>query len=253
MNYKRTLINIAQKLGYDIYRRGSHPWGEIQMWHDLQRLVAVSRARGGPLVGFDVGAFRGETVERIASLGRFNAIHAFEPFPESFAVLERRFADTQWVRLHNLAMSDSVGTAQFNLTRSSQSHSILAPVSDAPIETDAHESIGEITVETATLDDIAEANRIKRISLLKLDVQGAEMSVLRGGVRLLIEHRIDTIVCEVEFIELYKKQPLFWDISAFTVEYGLDFYGLYAPRPDTHGRMAWADAIFCRRSILEQL
>ncbi len=254
MTYKAKLIHLAQKLGYDIYRRNAHPWGEAQIWLDLRRLLAASRAQGGgPLVCYDVGAFRGDTIKQIAGLARFDAIHGFEPFPESFAALERRFANTPGVHLNNLAVSDTRGTTQLHLTRSSQSNSILPPVSETAIANDAHDEIGQITVETTTLDMSAAALDIERIALLKLDVQGAELSVLKGATRLLAEGRIDIVLCEVEFIELYEQQPLFWDIAAFATEHGLDFYGVYAPRPDKYGRMAWADAIFCRRQILDVL
>jgi FkbM family methyltransferase len=65
-----------------------------------------------------------------------------------------------------------------------------------------------LEVETRRLDDIKE---ISDIDFLKLDVQGAELDVINGASRLLK----DTLVVhtEVEFIPLYRNQPLFGDVD----------------------------------------
>jgi FkbM family methyltransferase len=64
-------------------------------------------------------------------------------------------------------------------------------------------------VQTRRIDDIPE---IENIDFIKIDVQGAELDVIRGAeVRL----RSTVVVqAEVEFVPLYKKQPLFADVDA---------------------------------------
>lgn len=64
------------------------------------------------------------------------------------------------------------------------------------------------SVSTARLDDIAE---IKDMDFLKIDVQGAEMAVFRGGRTKL--SKAVAIQTEVSFIPLYKNQPTFGEID----------------------------------------
>ena len=63
-------------------------------------------------------------------------------------------------------------------------------------------------VQTRRLDDIPE---IESIDLLKADVQGAELDLLKGAERLL--EGVQVIQLEVEFLPMYKGQPLFADID----------------------------------------
>lgn len=109
-------------------------------------------------------------------------------------------------------------------------------------------------VETKRLDDIAE---IERIDFLKLDVQGAELDVLNGGVLKLAQTLV--IHTEVEFVPLYVGQPLFGDIDVFLRAQGFQFHtftGLakrfMAPlasppgKPGSINQTLWADAVYMR-------
>lgn len=65
-------------------------------------------------------------------------------------------------------------------------------------------------METKRLDDLPE---VAETDLLKLDIQGAELDVLKGAANLL--KRVVVISTEVEFVPLYKDQPLFADVDAY--------------------------------------
>ena len=68
--------------------------------------------------------------------------------------------------------------------------------------------LAEHPVETRALDTIAE---IERVDYIKIDVQGSELAVFQGAERLLRDTLV--IQTEVEFLELYEKQPLFADVD----------------------------------------
>ena len=70
-------------------------------------------------------------------------------------------------------------------------------------------------VVTHRLDDLPEA---RDADYLKLDVQGAELMVLRGAVKTL--EKVLVVHTEAEFIEIYKKQPLFADLDGFLRAHG---------------------------------
>jgi len=68
--------------------------------------------------------------------------------------------------------------------------------------------VGEIKLATNRLDDVAE---IEHIDFLKIDVQGSEVSVFKGGRRHLAQ--AVAIQTEVSFVPLYMDQPVFGDID----------------------------------------
>jgi methyltransferase FkbM-like protein len=80
--------------------------------------------------------------------------------------------------------------------------------------------VREIPIETHRLDDVPEA---AGADYLKIDVQGAELDVLRGAPRLLAEALV--VHAEVEFVPLYREQPLFADVDRTLRGAG---YGLFA-------------------------
>lgn len=109
-------------------------------------------------------------------------------------------------------------------------------------------------VQTRRLDDIPE---IERIDLLKIDVQGAELSVFQNATRLLAGTLV--IQTEVEFNELYKGQPLFADVDACLRAQGFQFHTFagiagraFKPLVVSNNvnqplrQYLWADAIYVR-------
>ena len=79
--------------------------------------------------------------------------------------------------------------------------------------------VKEHQVETYRLDDISEVNHA---DFIKMDVQGSELNVLKNGINLLNTSVIAQI--EVEFVEMYKDQPLFADIDSFMRSKGFQFH-----------------------------
>jgi hypothetical protein len=79
--------------------------------------------------------------------------------------------------------------------------------------TSAHE------IDTHRLDDVRE---VSGVDYLKVDVQGAELDVLRGATRTLKDALVVQI--EVEFVPIYRGQPLFSDIDQFLRAQGFMFH-----------------------------
>jgi len=79
----------------------------------------------------------------------------------------------------------------------------------------------EASVETVSLDHFVKINNIGKIDFIKIDVQGAELDIFKGGIKTLND--VLKIVCEVEFIEHYENQPLFGDVCEFLAKKDLMF------------------------------
>ncbi len=65
-----------------------------------------------------------------------------------------------------------------------------------------------VSLETRRLDDIAE---IRHLDFLKIDVQGSELAVFRGGTQKL--SRAVAVQTEVSFVTLYRNQPTLGDVD----------------------------------------
>ena len=80
----------------------------------------------------------------------------------------------------------------------------------------------EILLETITLDSWAEKENISSIDFIKLDLQGAELDALTGAENLL--NKCLAVEVEVEFVEMYKKQPLFADVDIYLRSQRFEFF-----------------------------
>lgn len=209
----------------------------------------------------DVGAMA-EGEDRYASLvqqGIAN-VAGFEPDPKQFAKLQA--AQKPHSRYFNFFLGAG-GPATFHLARFPGCSSLYQA---DPGIIDLFSSIGASIggnftvksteeVQTTRLDDVPE---MPPIDYLKLDVQGAELDVLKGASNALSSAVV--IESEVEFIPLYKDQPLFGDVQLFLRERGfvlhkfLDIAGrgfrpFNGPKNNPFAAMSqvlWADAVFVR-------
>lgn len=135
----------------------------------------------------DVGANIGDTTIIAAAYTR-GKIYAFEPSPVAYPRLLEN------IRLNGLgdqisaekyAVSDTDGIISFTETRASET---------------SHIGTGEgklLKVKSRTLDSYAEEKNIRMIHLLKIDVEGFEVLVLKGAESLLSQHRIKHIIMEL--------------------------------------------------------
>lgn len=148
----------------------------------FERLVPV----GG--VVLDVGAHVGQYAIRASSLvGPGGRVHAFEPDTRTMAVLKGniRRNGLKNVALHSCCLSDRPGEATFYSARSDN-------VGGASLRPNPSSSGYSRSVQVSTLDAVAASE--PRIDLVKIDVEGAELLVLRGAQAALELHRPCLIV-----------------------------------------------------------
>jgi FkbM family methyltransferase len=199
----------------------------------------------------DVGAQDLVSEEHIyAPLQRAGAtlVIGFEPLPDNGSAPRR--ADRSVTMLNHFVGAG--GPATFYVTRFDPASSLFKPNTDFLAQfialPDMCETVSTFDVQTTRLDDVPE---IYDCDYLKIDVQGGELDVLKGGQRLL--EQVVAIHCEVEFAPVYEGQPLFADVDTFLRAAGfelIDFvnagYNRYQALPERAigSRLLWAEAIY---------
>jgi len=107
------------------------------------------------------------------------------------------------------------------------------------------EHAGAVQVPIERLDACL-ATPLPRPALLKIDVQGFGLEVLKGATDLL--PHVDAVYVEVSYIELYEGQALHEDIERFLTEAGFSMQGRYNAYLH-QGEPVQADLLFHRPPI----
>jgi FkbM family methyltransferase len=107
------------------------------------------------------------------AVGPSGVVHAFEPSPAAFGLLARNVAANALpqVSIHLAALGQVSGDLPFVVDARGSSCGHLVEAGAA----------ASFRVPVRTLDDLVERERLTQIDLLKLDTEGAEVDVLRGG------------------------------------------------------------------------
>lgn len=129
----------------------------------------------------DVGANQGAMLELITAIAPSGRHIAYEPIPALGAQLAARFPK---VEVRNRALSDETGTVEFAHVVDAPAYSGLRERSDLP---PGAELVERISVTVERLDDALEDTYVP--SLIKIDVEGAELNVMRGAAATLERHR----------------------------------------------------------------
>ena len=122
----------------------------------------------------DVGAHIGSIVSEVIRNQAAVRVVAIEAIPDKVERLRRKFPS---VECHGCAVGESTGEAAFFVHSQHSGYSSLGRPGDH-----AEKSITEIRVPVRRLDDLVTSTDVDAI---KIDVEGAELGVLRGGVGLL--------------------------------------------------------------------
>lgn len=99
-----------------------------------------------------------------------------------------------------------------------------------------------VELEVIRLDSVVPIGTV--VDYLKIDAQGSELDILKGAGDLL--HTTKVIECEVEFVPIYKDQPLFEDVKQYLESYGFRFHKYIRVAKWHSGVPVFGDAIFVK-------
>ncbi len=169
-------------------------------------------------------------------------IDSFEPLAEPADRFEKVFAGDANTHLHRCAIGAEKATMTIHVSERDDSSSLL-PIGKNQSELFPHTGEREVR-ETLVLplDEAMDAAEISSPALLKIDVQGFELEVLKGCCSML--DRFCWIYVECSFIELYEGQALADEVIEYLAQHGFRLAGVYHMSYDGKGIAVQADFLF---------
>ena len=247
---KKEIKKILAKIGY---RVNKIPKQEVHLKYDdafntQKELLSKFNEK---LTIFDVGAYVGHIALKYNKLFPNSKIYCFEPFPESFSKLEQATSSYKNIAVINKGLSDQEGQSKFNANKSAPTNSLLKTYAlgkknwgEGLLDT-----LGSVDVELTTVDNFVEENNIKKIDVLKLDVQGAEFLVLNGAKQSFEKGIVKMIYTEMIIVPTYEGQIPFEETIKLIKSYGFKLFSLYNFSLSKEGQLRQLDAIFIKSDL----
>ncbi|MFN4091456.1 MAG: FkbM family methyltransferase [Brevundimonas sp.] len=195
----------------------------------------------------DVGANKGQFAAFAAHRWPGAYITCFEPLPGPIRTLRRVLQGVACGRseVRSVALGAEAGISEMHIASREDSSSMLkiGPGQEQHFGT---REVNQSLIQVVRLDETYD--HFGDINLLKIDVQGFEMEVLRGSVGVLTEFA--GIYVECSYIELYENQALAQDVISFLSGHGFKLSGTYNSH-HFNGNIVQADLLFSRTNKLE--
>jgi len=99
-------------------------------------------------------------------------IYALEPIKENFDLLKKNITENKFknIKAENVALNKETGAVNIFLSEDSHNHSLL-PISESSVK-----------VKAVSFADFVKKNKIKKISLLKMDIEGGEYEIFQNSI-----------------------------------------------------------------------
>ena len=196
-----------------------------------------------PQIIIDIGANTGQTATEMRKIFPKASIYSFEPIPTCFEKLNQSMKGDKKFHSYCVGLGDKTSTAEFNVNDFNPSSSLLE-TSDIGKKIYPHISKTTTnTIQIKKLDDYKILNNQSKPSLIKIDVQGFEDKVIKGGLKTIANATI--VIIETSFQKIYKDQPLFGDIYEAMIKIGFEFKGFSETYIHSqNGQTLFTDSIF---------
>jgi len=195
-------LNDPTTLSYWTHQHEQHGETEVSCSYLKERMIV-----------FDVGAHYGVYALFFAQkVGPTGKVYAFEPVPENFVCLKEHIALNNVTNIISvpLALSDRKGVTKISVARglSSQFCFLAKQFVEVPM---------------TTLDAFIAEQGIKQVDTLKLDVEGAELYVIRGAHETIQQHK-PIMMVEINFTTLKAANTSPDELFNTIVSYGYDAF-----------------------------
>jgi FkbM family methyltransferase len=251
LNFKADLD--APDIDFLVERERERTRLEASGWIFTQpkRLKLIHDCRITTLI--DCGANCGQFVEHLRGSGWSGQVFSFEPLAKEFLILKNKAEAVEGWTAFPYALGEERGEAEIQIAGNSYSSSLLE-FSDGfkKLRPDAS-PVGTEIIQVRRLDDFIDEEGLTFAGpiLLKLDVQGFELNVLRGADEFL--NRVSLVQTEMALIPSYENAPNFAEVKAFLNDRGFVLVHLI----DGHanhltGELREVDGIFVNTALLDE-
>jgi FkbM family methyltransferase len=235
MTLNRLLINIANTLGFDVYKKPGKTYTYMLQLLKNHQINCV----------LDVGANEGQYAQKLIKYGYQAEILSFEPVASTYKILAENTSNHPHWKAYNFALAAADGASEINISENTVSSSILeideSHLSAAPNS----KYLKKETIQLKKLDSIffEELDLKNKNVFLKIDTQGFEMEVLKGAENAL--KNIIGLQLELSITEMYKGEALFDEIIAYLKQRGFELHQIEPGLVNTNtGKLLQFDGIF---------
>ena len=173
-------------------------------------------------VVFDVGANIGQSVYRIFHAFPYAETYCFEPVLSTFNQLKENTKRMTNVQCYQLALGSRKEIASVVLDKFSVFNSI-----EKKIETDSCKNLNIEKVHVDTLNRFCDEHNIENIDYLKIDTEGFDLEVLKGGQKMLDSGRITFIQVEAGMSYTKTEHVPFQQFRLYLENKGYVLFGIY--------------------------
>jgi FkbM family methyltransferase len=219
--------------------------------HEISTLAQTA----GATLFLDIGCFQGNTILRFRETGIHCPIVGFDPLEENIQIAARRLKAYDDIQLITAAVSNVEGAVDFFFYSGLQTSSFLDnDEGNTRFLTDETKHERQVVVKTITLDAWGRATKLDPTrTVIKCDVQGAELHVIQGGKRFFSDHVIG-FYAEVQLCRMYRGQPTFEELNrVLEGDHDLVLHNIYRCLHDAEGRVLQTDALWIKRSFLGKM
>lgn len=212
---KNFLKKIINNLGYNV----------TKIQNNLVNIdeILKKKIKDYPII-FDVGANKGQSIDKYLKFFNNPTIHSFEPSKSDYDFMSKFYGKRKNIYLNNFAIGDKIENKEFNISLESATSSfnqinkntnwLNHLISKHNINSNEYVKSKEM-VKVDTIDNYFKKFEISQIDLLKIDTQGYEDKVLEGSLNCIKENKIGAVLTEVMFDDVYDKYFSFSEIEKY--------------------------------------
>ena len=195
--------------------------------HGRQDWLDIKNSNKPINIILDIGANVGQSAIKFHHAFPQASIHCFEPVTHLNLQLEENVKQFSNIYVYADALGAAAAKSQIYLTTHETTSSLIKP--DYVKETQ--------NVNVITVDEFLKSENISHVGLLKIDVEGLDLDVLKGAKATLEEKKVDFILVECGFYN-DAPHPVSIDIIRdYLLQFGYRIFGIYDQQ------LAWSNSL----------